>query len=188
MGNVIPCESAEEAKSQYAVNFLFPRAEDCFLQLQNKLGASQYFFGGQPTILDALVYSYVSIITCMDLPRDSLRTLLQKYPQLMNHSRLIGDLYYDTNGNIPEEFLKEARSFFSDSQSGYDEEKPKNASGEKSESEAAESDGFSSREMKIKTWMSFGVAAIAMTGYALSSGIVSFVDAEDDLNYDEEMD
>ncbi|KAJ1878875.1 hypothetical protein LPJ57_003160 [Coemansia sp. RSA 486] len=63
---------------------VYKHATKCLDLLSKKLGNKQYFFGDSPTMLDAVVYGYLSLIVYLDLPQNTLKDIVTKdYPKLV---------------------------------------------------------------------------------------------------------
>lgn len=68
--------------------------DKCFHALSMKLGKNLYFFGDQPTELDALAFGhFFSIITTI-LPDSRLSKLISKYDNLISFTERIDDEYF----------------------------------------------------------------------------------------------
>ncbi|KAJ2724183.1 hypothetical protein GGI07_002137 [Coemansia sp. Benny D115] len=64
---------------------VYKQANMCLEALSKKLGQNEYFFGDKPTMLDAVVYGYLSLIIYPELPQNTLKNITtSKYPNLLN--------------------------------------------------------------------------------------------------------
>ncbi|KAI9505553.1 hypothetical protein GGI25_000944 [Coemansia spiralis] len=62
------------------------QADQYLALLSQKLGRKDYFFGQSPTLLDAVVYGYLSLVLRIDLPQNTLKTLIKtRYLNLAEH-------------------------------------------------------------------------------------------------------
>ena len=55
-----------------------------FATLSGKLGTQKYFFGNQPSSLDALVFGHLAVHLFAPLPKENLRNLLTRYSNLQS--------------------------------------------------------------------------------------------------------
>eukprot|EP01135_Chromosphaera_perkinsii_P004047 Nk52_evm60s266 gene=Nk52_evmTU60s266 len=170
------------------------RAAECFRSLEERLGRSDYFFGNMPTMLDAIVFSYISVIRSIGtLPNDSLRASLGEFPLLLQHSERILLKYFDDQGNVPEEVLREARKGFGERQAREEEEEEEEKQKEKKKSGAGArpggaggADNFDSGEMRLKKWASIAFGVVAMVAYAFGVGMISIEDGDEEEDEEED--
>jgi hypothetical protein len=67
---------------------IYSKADDCLIKLSAMLGEKQYFFGqDSATLLDIVVYSYVSLFEYSPMPAHPLRGLSSQYPILVRHAK-----------------------------------------------------------------------------------------------------
>ncbi|KAF5286852.1 hypothetical protein FQA39_LY00385 [Lamprigera yunnana] len=59
------------------------QADECLTCLVHQLGNQKYFFGNQPTSLDIVVYSYLSIATKVPISFNPLSKTIETYPGLV---------------------------------------------------------------------------------------------------------
>ena len=71
-------------------------ADDCFTSLKGRLGGSDYFYGSSPTVLDALMYAYLSPILKVPFPNDRVTLLLKNYTELVDYVERMDRDYFPT--------------------------------------------------------------------------------------------
>ncbi|XP_034193489.2 metaxin-1 [Osmia lignaria lignaria] len=64
-------------------NKVYSEAQKCLAILSASLGDSNYFFGSEPTILDAIVYSYLAPLLKVPLPNPALQNHLKNCKNLV---------------------------------------------------------------------------------------------------------
>ncbi|XP_001601774.2 metaxin-1 isoform X1 [Nasonia vitripennis] len=155
-----------------AESSIYSKAQKCLTTLSTRLGESDYFFGSVPTTFDALVFSYLAPLLKVPLPSCSLQNHLKACENLVKFVTRILQKYFE-----------------------YDyQEYEKSKTKEQEEKKKANSD--SEFPNKRRNQILAGIfAAVAMLGYALSTGIVQVQDSDydlaDSMNYvyeDEEED
>ncbi|KAJ2617998.1 hypothetical protein H4S08_000078 [Coemansia sp. RSA 1365] len=63
---------------------IYEQAKKYLSVLSKKLDKQQYFFGNTPTTLDAVVYGYLVLVIKVDLPQNTLKTIIESdYPNLI---------------------------------------------------------------------------------------------------------
>ena len=85
---------------------MYSDAEKCLTLLSNRLGDSKYFFGNQPTSLDAIVYSYLAPLLKTPFPNSTLQNHLKACTNLVTFVARISQKYYPniSQGNRPLQF------------------------------------------------------------------------------------
>ncbi|XP_020706837.1 metaxin-2 isoform X2 [Athalia rosae] len=75
---------------------VFGEVKNCCTALAERLEGKTYFFGDEPTELDALVFGHVHTLTNTPLPPSTLgiSETISRFHQLIEHSRLVTDLYF----------------------------------------------------------------------------------------------
>jgi len=69
--------------------------ESCFDTLSKKLGKNDFFFGGSPTLLDSVVFSYLMVIITPNFSNpENLNDTFKKYKNLLNYCNRIMQTYY----------------------------------------------------------------------------------------------
>lgn len=73
-------------------------ANTVFASLSGKLGSQKYFFGNQPSALDAVVFGHLAVHLFAPLPTENLRNLLMRYSNLQNY---VENMARELWGNVP---------------------------------------------------------------------------------------
>ncbi|KAJ2695703.1 metaxin 1, partial [Coemansia spiralis] len=72
---------------------VYQRAAEFLAVLSQKLGNKQFFFGDRPTTLDAVVYGHLWPVIRVELPQDTLRTIVMgKHANLVAHCERVNAL------------------------------------------------------------------------------------------------
>ena len=117
--------------------------------LSTRLGESDYFFGSKPTTFDALVFSYLAPLLKAPLPSCALQNHLKACTNLVKFINRILQKYFEYD---------------------YEEyEKSKSKEQEHKAKMSAVDDYPNKRRNQVLAGV---FAAVAMLGYALSTGIV----------------
>ncbi|KAK3085877.1 hypothetical protein FSP39_009965 [Pinctada imbricata] len=66
----------------------------CCQALSERLGDQDYFFGDQPTELDALVFGHLFALLTTELPDVSTPTIIRKFPNLLDFVKLVEEKYF----------------------------------------------------------------------------------------------
>ncbi|KAG7189690.1 hypothetical protein KM043_017360 [Ampulex compressa] len=128
---------------------VYSKAQKCLAWLSTRLGKSEFFFGAQPTSLDAIVYSYLAPL--MKIPL--------KNPTMQNHLK--------TCTNLTRFVSRITQRYFEAEHQEYEKRKAdENAQKLRRDSEL---EFPNKRRNQILAGL---FAALAMIGYALSTGIV----------------
>ncbi|KAJ7380240.1 metaxin 1 [Desmophyllum pertusum] len=139
-------------------NKLFKDALECLKLLSTMLDGKEFFFGDSPTTLDAVVFAHLAVIWKAPLPNNKLFNYLQGYDNLCMFC-----------GRILQRYFPQAQQ--------EEQQQP-------SQSSSAQDDTVDSTEKRNK-WLALGFAGLAMTLYALFSGLVQVEITrvgDDDLN------
>ncbi|KAF6203850.1 hypothetical protein GE061_002185 [Apolygus lucorum] len=72
--------------------------------LSDRLEKSKFFFGDQPTELDALVFGHIYTILTTPLPNNRLASTIRGYPNLVDHCKIIEKQLFDCYGGDPDDF------------------------------------------------------------------------------------
>lgn len=75
-------------------NKIYSEAQKCLTSLSSKLGDSEYFLGPLPTMLDAIVYSYLAPLLKTPLPSPPLQNHLKKCTNLVKFVTRISQRYF----------------------------------------------------------------------------------------------
>uniref|UniRef100_V9IIZ0 Metaxin-1 n=1 Tax=Apis cerana TaxID=7461 RepID=V9IIZ0_APICE len=75
-------------------NKVYSEAQKCLTLLSTSLGDSQYFLGQKPTILDAIVYSYLAPLLKAPLPNPALQNHLKACTNLVTFISRISEKYF----------------------------------------------------------------------------------------------
>ncbi|XP_053976637.1 metaxin-1 isoform X1 [Hylaeus volcanicus] len=130
-------------------NQVYSEAQKCLTLLSTRLGDLEYFFGEKPTILDAIIYSYLALLLKVPLPNPALQNHLKACTNLVKYVSRISQRYFEYEYH------------------NYEQRKAEeNSQKMKSDSE---------NDVPNKRWNQFlaGIfATLAMVGYAISTGIV----------------
>lgn len=139
----------EETVNSIETN-IYSKAQKCITLLSNRLGdKNDYFFGSQPTYLDAIVYSYLAPLLKIPLPNSSLQNHLKACTNLVKFISKISQRYFE--------------------QDYQNYEKIKTKENEKSR----QNNGDNEFPNKRRNQFIAGVfATLAMVGYAFFTGIV----------------
>ncbi|XP_031572034.1 metaxin-1-like [Actinia tenebrosa] len=146
----------EEENETAFENKIFNDALQCLQNLSIQLGDKPFFFGESPTTLDAVVFAHIAIVwRAPPLPNNKLKLHLSGFENLIAFCSRILQRYFPYNPEDPPP-----------------ETKPKPTA------TTLDEDPYQRRKM----WLSVGLAALAMTGYALFSGLVQFnITTEDEF-------
>lgn len=117
--------------------------------LSTRLGDRDFFYGQQPSTIDAIVYSYLAPLLKTPLPNPVLQNHLKACTNLVKYVSRISQRYFENEYQTYEKHKAE-----------------KNAERSRRDSE---SEFPNKRRNQILAAL---VATVAMTGYALSTGIV----------------
>ncbi|XP_043601835.1 metaxin-1 isoform X4 [Bombus pyrosoma] len=75
-------------------NKVYSEAQKCLTLLSTSLGDSVYFLGEEPTLLDAIVYSYLAPLLKAPLPNPALQNHLKACTNLMSYTSRISEKYF----------------------------------------------------------------------------------------------
>ncbi|XP_033335875.1 metaxin-2 isoform X1 [Megalopta genalis] len=81
--------------------------ENCCKALSERLDDKEYFSGGKPTEVDALVFGHIhALLTVHSSPCvQNIATIIKRFPKLINHAKRIEDNYFEEAFNeITEDF------------------------------------------------------------------------------------
>lgn len=73
---------------------VYSEAQECIKLLSTRLGDSQYFFGDQPSTLDAIIYSYLAPLLNAPLPNKALQNYLNTHTNLTDYVKRISKKYF----------------------------------------------------------------------------------------------
>ncbi|XP_076183687.1 metaxin-1 isoform X2 [Ptiloglossa arizonensis] len=128
---------------------VYSEAQKCLTLLSTRLGDSEYFFGQQPTILDAIIYSYLAPLLKVPLPNPALQNHLKACTNLVQYVIRISQKYFQNECNKYEQ--QKAEENAKKMKSNFENEFPN----------------------KRRNQFFAGIfATLAMTGYAISTGIL----------------
>lgn len=130
--------------------FVYGEAEKCLTALSTRLGDQEFFFGSHPTSLDATVYAYLAPLLKVPFPS----------PALQN--------YLKACSNLARFVVRITQRYFPYAIQEFDAKKSA-GSGAQGETPESVSDFPNRRRHQILAGL---FAAAAMTGYALSTGLV----------------
>ncbi|XP_071581017.1 metaxin-1 isoform X3 [Temnothorax nylanderi] len=130
-------------------NEVYSEAQKCLTLLSTRLGDRDFFCGQQPNAIDAVVYSYLAPLLKAPLPNPVLQNHLKACTNLVKYVSRISQRYFEIEYQTYEKHRAE-----------------KNAERLRRDSE---SEFPNKRRNQILAAL---VAILAMTGYALSTGIV----------------
>uniref|UniRef100_A0A0A9WNF4 Metaxin-2 n=1 Tax=Lygus hesperus TaxID=30085 RepID=A0A0A9WNF4_LYGHE len=68
--------------------------------LSDRLEKSRFFFGEQPTELDALVFGHMYTILTTPLPNNRLASTIRGYPNIVDHCKIIEKQLFDCYGTV----------------------------------------------------------------------------------------
>ncbi|XP_020285902.1 metaxin-1 isoform X2 [Pseudomyrmex gracilis] len=145
-------------------NEIYSEAQKCLTLLSTRLGDKDFFCGQQPNTIDAIVYSYLAPLLKAPLPNPILQNYLKACTNLVKYVSRISQRYFEKEYQAYEKLKAE-----------------KNTDKLKKDSD---SEFPNKRRNQILAAI---FATLAMTGYALSTGIVE-VSVNDDEIPDEPMD
>jgi len=133
---------------------VYSEAQKCLTLLSTRLGDRDFFYGQQPSTIDAVIYSYLALLLKAPLPNPVLQNHLKACTNLVKYVSRISQRYFENEYQTYEKHKAE-----------------KNTERLRRDSE---SEFPNKRRNQILAAL---VATLAMTGYALSTGIVevSFV-------------
>ncbi|CAH1796960.1 unnamed protein product [Owenia fusiformis] len=155
---------------------VYREARECLNQLSNKLGTFDFFYGKNPTYLDAVIFGYLAVLYKTPLPNNPLKHHIQSCDNLV---RFINRILHRFFQLTPEETTEQERK--------------------ESERQQEKQDISDFPHKKRNMIISALVALSAMVGYALLSGLVQIEitetngeginnDYEDDFEPDEDED
>lgn len=75
-------------------NKVYSEAQKCLTLLSTNLGESEYFLGDKPTLLDAVVYSYLAPLLKAPLPNSALQSHLKACTNLVTYVSRISERYF----------------------------------------------------------------------------------------------
>ncbi|XP_076634745.1 metaxin-1 isoform X1 [Colletes latitarsis] len=130
-------------------NKVYSEAQKCLTLLSTRLGDLDYFFGTTPSMLDAIIYSYLVLLLKVPLPNPALQNHLKACTNLVKYISRISQKYFESN---------------------YQEYTQR-----KTEENAQKKTNDSENEFpnKRRNQLFAGIfATLAMAGYAFSTGIV----------------
>lgn len=128
---------------------VYSEAQKCLTLLSIRLGDGDFFFGQQPSAIDAIVYSYLAPLLKAPLPNPILQNHLKNCTNLVKYVSRISQRYFEYEYQ------------------SYEKDKAeKNA-----EKLGEDSDCEFPNKRRNQIFAAF-VAILAMAGYALSTGIV----------------
>ncbi|XP_069673119.1 metaxin-1 isoform X2 [Periplaneta americana] len=139
-------------------SYVYGEAEKCLTTLSVRLGEQDFFFGSHPTSLDATVYAYLAPLLKVPFPSPALQNYLKACSNLVKFVVRITQRYFPYA--IQEYEAKKTAE-----------------EGTRAKTTDSESDFPNRRRNQILAGL---FATVAMTGYALSTGLVQ-VSARDDL-------
>lgn len=76
---------------------VYSEAQKCMTLLSTRLGDADYFFGAQPTSLDALIYSYLAPLLKAPLPNPALQNHLKACTNLVKFVSRISQRYFESD-------------------------------------------------------------------------------------------
>ncbi|KAK6909796.1 hypothetical protein I203_103818 [Kwoniella mangroviensis CBS 8507] len=181
---------AEERRKKWGEQELEKKIKSVFDPIVRRLGDELYFFGNRPTTLDLLLFARLTSILTPTLPNPLFPNLIRSdYPTLVfHHDRILSLLFQNqTWSSIPrlttptsttqKTYVESFKSLFFDSPEQAEESGNKEDEKKKSEQE---------KKFQRGRWLWFAGASMAMIGYLLGSGIVSFEFASEDEEGQEE--
>ncbi|OAD57699.1 Metaxin-1, partial [Eufriesea mexicana] len=80
-------------------NKVYSEAQKCLTLLSTSLGDSKYFLDKGPTVLDAIVYSYLAPLLKANLPNSALQNHLKACTNLVAFVSRISDKYFASEGS-----------------------------------------------------------------------------------------
>ncbi|XP_034942670.1 metaxin-1 isoform X2 [Chelonus insularis] len=78
-------------------NKIYSEAQQCMTMLSTRLGDSDYFFGANPTSLDAMIYSYLAPLLKAPLPNPALQNHLKACTNLVKFVSRISQRYFEND-------------------------------------------------------------------------------------------
>ncbi|XP_069981477.1 metaxin-1 [Penaeus vannamei] len=149
---------------------LHKQAQECLTMLSNRLGDREYFFGRSPTTIDALIFSYLTLLLKVEL----------KVPVLQNHVKACPNLSRYVSKAIQRFFPSDVRA------EEHVKSRKSHRSTERRESPPKDDVPHKGRNMLLSALVAFS----AMFGYAIAAGLVQ-VDmgeppAEEEYDYEYE--
>ncbi|RLU20930.1 hypothetical protein DMN91_007544, partial [Ooceraea biroi] len=135
-------------------NEVYLKAQECLTLLSTKLGDDEFFYGQQPSAIDAIIYSYLAPLLKAPLPN----------PVLQNHLKACT--------NLAKYVSRISQRYFESEYQSYEKQRAEKTADKLRRN--SESEFPNKRRNQI---LAAFVATLAMLGYALSTGIVkvSFV-------------
>lgn len=76
-------------------NKVYSEAQKCLTMLSTTLGELDYFLGKEPTLLDAIVYSYLAPLLRAPLPNPALQNHLKACTNLVKYVSRISDTFFE---------------------------------------------------------------------------------------------
>ncbi|XP_066994057.1 metaxin-1 isoform X2 [Anabrus simplex] len=128
---------------------VYGEAEKCLTALSVRLGEADFFYGSHPTSLDAVVYGYIAPLLKAPFPNPTLQNHLKACSNLVKFVVRISQRYFP---HVTQEY-----------------EAKKSAEDQAKSKKEAESDFPNKRRNQFLAGL---FATVAMTGYALSTGLV----------------
>mmetsp|Transcript_194 Transcript_194/g.429 ORF Transcript_194/g.429 Transcript_194/m.429 type:complete len:309 (+) Transcript_194:319-1245(+) len=131
-------------------------AEECIAALESRIGSrSSFFYGTEPTALDALSFAYTLFVMLAPCPR--LRGALRKAPNLVQHTARVSESYFPSSAfSVPDMAELEGAQ-------------PRNATQTKSETKTSSDTRLSPAEALRREWNRYflGACAASFVGYLL---------------------
>ncbi|XP_032686554.1 metaxin-1 isoform X3 [Odontomachus brunneus] len=130
-------------------NEVYVEAQKCLTLLSTRLGDRDFFYGQQPSTVDAIIYSYLAPLLKAPLPNPSLQNHLKACTNLVKYVSRISQRYFENEYQDYEKHQAE----------------------EKAAKLKRDSDSEFPNKRRNQFLATF-IATLAMTTYALSAGIV----------------
>lgn len=143
---------------------VYAEAERCLIMLSHRLGEADFFFGSHPTSLDATAYAYLAPLLKAPFPNPALQNFLKSCDNLLRFVVRISQRYFPTEVK--------------------DYETKKMAENNAKSAKDSETDFPNKRRNQILAGI---FATAAMTGYALSTGLVEVTMKADDEDAQEKL-
>ncbi|EFN76163.1 Metaxin-1, partial [Harpegnathos saltator] len=130
-------------------NKVYSEAQKCLTLLSIKLGDREFFYGQQPSIIDAIIYSYLAPLLKAPLPNPVLQNHLKACTSLVKYVSRISQRYFENEYQEYEKHQAEEKA--AKLKQDPDNEFP---------------------NKKRNQFLAAFIATLTMTAYALSTGIV----------------
>lgn len=128
---------------------MYSEAQRCLTLLSTRLGERDFFYGQQPSTIDAIIYSYLAPLLKAPLPNPILQNHLKACTNLVKYVSRISQRYFENEYQ------------------SYEKQEMEENMEKLKEDSASE---FPNK--RRNQFLAAFVAALAMTGYALCTGIV----------------